>query len=148
MFRGYVSFRECILQQSITYCWRFRNPVNSPVEVGSLSQYLRVVVWEFWTINSIDGNHFNKTLKNLKASSSSHVPYLRVTEKQNVLPHGGENKMRQVLEACRWLSQGSPAVRKNPLWFLWAALSWLFKQSLGYNPCKYMSAKKTLHLHT
>ena len=41
-----------------TYGWWFvRNPVNSPVEVGSLSHFMRfytsqVVVWDFWTINS------------------------------------------------------------------------------------------------
>ena len=43
------------------YCWWFRNPVNSPVDMqcGSLSHYLQgfstiqnVVVWDFWTINS------------------------------------------------------------------------------------------------
>ena len=44
------------------YCWCFRNPVNSPVEVGSLSHYLQVVFfvhpnggwpWDFWSINSM-----------------------------------------------------------------------------------------------
>ena len=41
-------------------CWWFRNPVNSPVEVGSLSTisydgfYTSQVVLDFWTINSIN----------------------------------------------------------------------------------------------
>ena len=40
-------------------CWWFKNPVNSPVEVGSLSQYLQGFLhprwWspDFWTINSM-----------------------------------------------------------------------------------------------
>ena len=39
------------------YHWWFRNPANSPVELGNLSTYLQgfftsqVVVWDFWSIN-------------------------------------------------------------------------------------------------
>ena len=42
------------------YSWRFRNPANSPVEVGSCFPFIyrvnctsQVVVWDFWTINSM-----------------------------------------------------------------------------------------------
>ena len=41
-----------------SYCWWFRNPLNSPVEVGSLSHYLQVLLlhprWvpRFFSINS------------------------------------------------------------------------------------------------
>ena len=44
----------------MSYCWWFRNPVNSPVDVGSLSTisydgfYTSQVVLDFWTINSIN----------------------------------------------------------------------------------------------
>ena len=42
------------------YCWWFRNPANSPGEVGSWSHYLQEFFylqnggwpWDFWTINS------------------------------------------------------------------------------------------------
>ena len=43
--------------QTMYYCWWFRNP--APVEVGSLSHFFigfytcQVVVWDFWTINSM-----------------------------------------------------------------------------------------------
>ena len=48
-----------------SYCWWFvRNPVNSPVEVGSLSHYLQGFIhpnggweWDFWTINSTEIHH-------------------------------------------------------------------------------------------
>ena len=44
-----------------SYCWWFRNPANSPVEVGSFSSYLQGFIlyfrWlgigNFWTINSM-----------------------------------------------------------------------------------------------
>ena len=55
------------------YCWWFRNPVNSPVEVGSFPHYLQGFIhprwWspDFWTINSV--NSITRAPNNYKAKS-------------------------------------------------------------------------------
>ena len=55
--RGKLSNKK--LGNSIHICWWFRNPANSPVEVGRKSHYLQGFIhpnggwpWDFWTINS------------------------------------------------------------------------------------------------
>ena len=58
---GIYRLMEITMDWKITpYCWWFRNPVNSPVDMVNISHYLQgfstiptVVVWDFWTINSI-----------------------------------------------------------------------------------------------
>ena len=69
-----------------TYSWWFRNPVNSPVELGSLSTIIyrdfihpRVIVWDFWIINSINESTQISLLHLVKYIKTVHYQTFRRT---------------------------------------------------------------------